>query len=40
VLAEATGTSADGELGPLLPLVVIATVVSAAAYVWRRRRTA
>jgi len=40
VLGEATGASADGELGPLLPLIVIATVVSAVAYVWRRRRTA
>ena len=38
VLAQATGTSADGETGLLLPLTVLGAAVWAAAYAWRRRR--
>lgn len=38
VLAQATGSSATGELGGLLPLILLATIVWALAYMWRQRQ--
>ena len=38
VLAQATGSSSTGQMGLLLPLLVVATVVWSLAYMWRRRR--
>lgn len=37
VVGQATGSS-SGQLGLLLPLIVLGTVLWAAAYTWRRRR--
>lgn len=37
VLAQATGSASDGELGPLLPLVILAALGWAIAFVLRRR---
>jgi len=37
VLGRATGASGDGALGPLLPVIVLASIAWAAAYAWRRR---
>lgn len=38
VLAEATGSSSSGQLGALLPLAIIATIVWSLGYFWRQRR--
>jgi cobalamin biosynthesis Mg chelatase CobN len=35
---QATGLSSSGLSGPLLPLVILATVVWSLAYLWRQRR--
>ncbi len=40
VLAEATGSSSSGDLGPLLPLAILAAIAWALAYFWRQRRPA
>lgn len=40
VLGQMTGVSASGELGPLLPLLVLVTLTWAAGYFWRRRSEA
>jgi hypothetical protein len=42
VLGQATGSSSSGELGPLLPLTILAAIAWALFYVWwqRRRRAA
>jgi hypothetical protein len=37
VLAQATGSS-SGELGPLLPLLILGTLIWALAVLWRERR--
>jgi cobalamin biosynthesis Mg chelatase CobN len=37
VIAEATGSSSSGQMGPLLPLLILTTVVGSLAYLWRRR---
>lgn len=37
VVGQATGSS-DGQLGLLLPLILLGTVIWAATYAWRRRR--
>lgn len=37
VLGEALGTSASSKMGVALPLILLATVVWAALYAWRRR---
>lgn len=39
VIAEATGSSSSGQMGPLLPLLILATVAGSLGYLWRRRRT-
>jgi hypothetical protein len=39
VVAQATGSADDGNLGPLLPIVVLATVAGSIAYLARRHRT-
>lgn len=38
VVAEATGSSSDGELGLLLPLAIVAAIAWALAYLWRQRK--
>lgn len=38
VIGKATGSSSSGELGILLPLAVVATVVWALVFYWRQRR--
>jgi hypothetical protein len=38
VIAQATGSDSSGQLGLLLPLLVIATLLWALAYLWRERR--
>jgi len=38
VLGQATGASSGGELGPLLPLLVLATLIWALLYAMRRKR--
>jgi hypothetical protein len=40
VLARATGSSSDGELGLLLPLLIVGTIVWAVFYLRRQRRPA
>ena len=40
VIAEATGSSDSGDLGLLLPLLILAAVVGSAAYFWRHRHRA
>jgi hypothetical protein len=37
-IGEATGLPSTGPSGPLLPLVILATVLWALAYLWRQRR--
>jgi hypothetical protein len=37
VLGQMTGASSSGELGPLLPLLVLVTLAWAAGFFWRRR---
>jgi hypothetical protein len=39
VVAQATGSSASGEMGLLLPLIIVAAVVGAVAYAVTRRRS-
>lgn len=39
VIAQATGSSSSGQMGLLLPLIVVAAVAWSVAYLWRRRRT-
>lgn len=38
VLAQATGSSSTGQLGALLPLMVVATILWSLAYFWRQRQ--
>ena len=38
VLGQATGSSSSGEMGLLLPLIILATIAFAGAYGWRRSR--
>jgi hypothetical protein len=38
VLGQATGSSSSGQLGLLLPLVVIGAIAWALAFFWRQRR--
>jgi len=38
VLAAATGSSSEGQLGALLPLAIAASIAWALAYLWRQRR--
>lgn len=38
VLAQATGSSSTGQLGALLPLLVLATILWSLAYLWRQRQ--
>ena len=40
VLGQATGSSSSGEMGLLLPLVIVAAVLGAIAYAVARRRGA
>lgn len=40
VLARATGSSSDGELGLLLPLLIVGTIAGAIFYLRRQRRPA
>jgi hypothetical protein len=39
VIGSATGSSDSGELGLLLPLIILATLVLSGLYAWRCRRT-
>lgn len=38
VLKQATGSSSTGEMGLLLPLIILGAIAFAATYSWRRRR--
>jgi hypothetical protein len=38
VIGQATGSSDSGEMGLLLPLLIVAAVAGAAGYVWRQRQ--
>lgn len=38
VIAEATGSSSSGEMGLLLPLVILGTVAWSLAFLWRQRK--
>jgi len=38
VLAQATGSSSSGQLGALLPLLILAALAWALAFVWRQRQ--
>jgi hypothetical protein len=38
VIAHATGSSSSGQMGLLLPLVILATLAWALAYLWRERK--
>lgn len=38
ILAQATGSSSSGQLGALLPLLILATLIWALAFAWRQRR--
>lgn len=38
VLAQATGSSSSGQLGALLPLLIVATIVWSLAFFWRQRQ--
>jgi hypothetical protein len=43
VIGQATGSTSSGDMGLLLPLIIVATVLLSAAYAvyaWRRRRSA
>jgi hypothetical protein len=40
VLAQATGSSSSGQLGLLLPLLILAALAWALAFVWRQRQPA
>jgi hypothetical protein len=40
VIAQATGSTDSGELGLLLPLLILAAVAGATAYLWRHRQRA
>jgi hypothetical protein len=40
VVAQATGSSDSGEMGILLPLLILVAIVGSAFYVWRQRRQA
>ena len=40
VVAQATGSSDSGQMGVLLPLLILAAVVGSAFYFWRQRRQA
>jgi hypothetical protein len=40
VIGSATGSSDSGELGLLLPLIILATLVLSGLYAWRRRSAA
>lgn len=37
MIGQATGTS-SGELGPLLPLAILAAIAGSLAFLWRRKR--
>ena len=39
VIGQATGSSSSGQLGLLLPLVILAAIIGSVVYLWRRRRT-
>ena len=38
VIGQATGSSSSGQMGLLLPLVIVGAVVGSLAYLWRRKR--
>lgn len=38
VIGQATGSSSSGELGLLMPIVIVAAITSSLVYLWRRRR--
>jgi cobalamin biosynthesis Mg chelatase CobN len=40
VIAQATGSSSSGQLGALLPLLIVATIAWSLAYLWRQRQRA
>ncbi len=40
VLGQATGSSASGQLGPLLPLLILGTILWSLLFAWRHRRQA
>jgi hypothetical protein len=40
VIAQATGSSDSGELGLLLPILILCAIGGSAAYFWRHRRRA
>lgn len=40
VIAQATGSSDSGEMGLLLPLLILGAFACAAVYLWRQRRRA